>query len=650
MISSVLLSIVSFIVLLSIVVIAHEYGHYKTGLLLGIGVERFAVGFGPALYKWRRKKGENDIEYRINAIPLGGYVKFVGENRDDKVEAQDSHRAFNLAPVWKRVLTVFAGPFMNMVLGFFLFCVIFLIGFPAPAATVGEIRPDSPAEIAGLKVGDRVVAIDGKELRFWHEFAVRIADNPEVPMVLTVERPVAGTAGAAVAPQRLDLPITPSRTVARHPLYMFETERGEIGIKPIGYAPLIGIADENSPAYRSGLRTGDLVMTVNDRPIRFFSELAAAPAEVDGPLKLTVARGEENIRQESPAGSFTAVLDGGEARTLEALGIESGELFVYRVEPESPAEKAGLKTGDRLQSLSVPALPSWDALFAILQPLEEQRVVLQIDRQGEKIELPLPEGGPEGWNAERLGLSVEGIRILSLREDGPARQTDLRENDKLVGLFLEPLSSWVNFTQVIRACPNREVAITVRRDGASQTLTAMPKKIERLDDLNEKVSYGQIGVWTMVMHSAVPEITERYWNPLKIFARGMEETWTWTVRLVESIYYIFSGKVSTKSLGGPIMIARLAGESSRMGLIQFLMLVAIISFNLAFINLFPIPILDGGNLLLFTIEAVKGKPLSDRAMGVALRFGLLVIAALFMLIFYNDFRWLVFKVKEVFIP
>lgn len=649
MISSVLISIVSFIVLLSIVVIVHEYGHYKTGLLLGIGVERFAVGFGPALYKWRRKKGENDIEYRINAVPLGGYVKFVGEERGDVVADQDSHRAFNLAPVWKRVLVVFAGPFMNMVLGFCLFCVIFLVGFPAPAATVGEIRPDSPADVAGLKVGDRVVAIDDKPLRFWHEFAVHIADNPEVPMVLTVERPAPAAVGEAVTPLRLNLPITPSRTVARHPLYLFETERGEIGIKPVGYAPLLGVADENSPAYRAGLRTGDLVLSVNDRPVRFYSELPAALAAVDGPLRLAVARGLENIRQEQPEPSFTAELTGQKPLTLATLGLESSELFVS-VQPDTPAQAAGLLNGDRLVGVEIRALPSWEALIKIVKPMEEQPLVLQIDRQGEKLAVSLPAAASAGWDLEQLGIAADGIKVLSLREDGPAWRAGLRENDKVVGLVVDPLTSWANFTQAIRECPNREVLITLRRGGQSLTLPVTPKKVERLDDLNEKVSYGQIGVMTMVMHSAVPEITERYWNPVKIFTRGMQETWTWTVRLVQSVYYIFSGKVSTKSLGGPIMIARLAGESSRMGLIQFLMLIAIISFNLAFINLFPIPILDGGNIMLFTLEAIKGKPLSDRAMGVALRFGLIVIAALFVLIFYNDFRWLVFKVKEVFIP
>jgi regulator of sigma E protease len=147
--------------------------------------------------------------------------------------------------------------------------------------------------------------------------------------------------------------------------------------------------------------------------------------------------------------------------------------------------------------------------------------------------------------------------------------------------------------------------------------------------------------------AAAPEVIERYWNPIKIIQRGLQESWTWTVRIIKGIFYLIVGKVPTSSLGGPIAIARMAGESAQMGLIQFLLFTAIISFNLAIINLVPVPIFDGGHLLLFSVEKVIGRPLSERAMSIALRVGIAAVAALFMLIFYNDFRWVFFKIKEV---
>lgn len=187
----------------------------------------------------------------------------------------------------------------------------------------------------------------------------------------------------------------------------------------------------------------------------------------------------------------------------------------------------------------------------------------------------------------------------------------------------------------------------VLRSGATTTIKAVPRKVEELNALGQKETYGQIGIQRLVAFTPAVEEVERYWNPVKILIRGLQESWTWTVRLIKGLFYLFVGKVPTSSLGGPIAIARMAGESAQMGVIQFLIFTAIISFNLAFINLLPIPIFDGGHLLLFAIEGVRRRPLSERAMGVALRIGIVVLAALFMLIFYNDFRWVFFKLKEM---
>jgi regulator of sigma E protease len=552
LISSFLISVGAFVLLLSIVVIAHEYGHYKTGRLLGIGVERFSIGFGPALYKWTR----DGVEFKIGAVPLGGYVKFVGEEPDKPVSDDQRDKAFSTAPVYKRMLTVVAGPAMNVVLGFVLFCIIFVFGFPAPAAVIGDVAPNTPAAKAGVLPGDRVVAIDGKPIRFWHELSLRVADSAARPLVFAIER----------AGRRLSLPITPERINAPDMLYMFETQRGSIGVSPMGLRPLIGVRDANSDAAKAGLKTGDVILTVDDKPVVFFAELEPLLAAATGPLRLGVGRGEPNVFQEHPALSETVVVppaaDG--PWTLGKLGVESGEMYVYAVQPASPAEAAGLHAGDRL-------------------------------------------------------LAVD---------------------DRMV-------NSWKEFTEAIRAKPDRETSIMVLRSGATTTIKAVPRKVEELNALGQKETYGQIGIQRLVAFTPAVEEVERYWNPVKILIRGLQESWTWTVRLIKGLFYLFVGKVPTSSLGGPIAIARMAGESAQMGVIQFLIFTAIISFNLAFINLLPIPIFDGGHLLLFAIEGVRRRPLSERAMGVALRIGIVVLAALFMLIFYNDFRWVFFKLKEM---
>ncbi|NLH49938.1 MAG: RIP metalloprotease RseP [Myxococcales bacterium] len=551
MISSFLISIGSFLVLLSIVVIVHEYGHYKTGRLLGIGVEKFAFGFGPALYKWKR----DGIEYRINVVPLGGYVKFIGDEPDQPVPDELRSVAFNLAPIYKRMLTVFAGPAMNMVLAFLLFCVIFLVGFPAPAAIIGNVSDDSPAQKAGLRPGDRITSINGEPIRFWHELSLRIADSPDQPLVLGVRR----------ADRPLEIPLTPEKITGPDMLFQFETERGSIGVSPVGMRPLMDVSDANSPAYQAGLRTGDLILTVNGKPLMFLEELPERLAE-SGELTLGVARGEPNILQDNPQLTDT---------------------------------------------IKIP---------------------------------PAPAGA---WTPADLGLRSGELTIYDVSADGPAKAVGLKRGDRLIGLDGGPIESWEHFTKVVRANPGKPLTLTLIRAGEELTVSVTPKKVETLDMMGRKETYGQVGIQRMIVFNPTVEETERYWNPVKIVMRGAQESWIWATRIVKGIYLIIIGKVPTSSLGGPIAIARMAGESAQMGIIQFLMFMAIISFNLAIINLVPVPIFDGGHLLLFSIEKITGKPLGEKAMALALRIGIAVIVALFLLIFYNDFRWVFFKIKEL---
>ena len=141
------------IVMLGVIVTAHEFGHYCVGRLCGIGVVEFSVGFGPRLLGWERK----GIKYSLRAIPLGGFCAFVGED-----ERNDDPRAMNNQPVWKRFLTVLAGPFMNFVLAFIV-CAVMLHGYfiAQTYPIVDQVMADMPAEAAGLMAGDRIVEVNG---------------------------------------------------------------------------------------------------------------------------------------------------------------------------------------------------------------------------------------------------------------------------------------------------------------------------------------------------------------------------------------------------------------------------------------------------------------------------------------------------------
>jgi regulator of sigma E protease len=182
----VLTTILSTVIVLGILVFVHELGHFLLAKRLGVGVLTFALGFGPKLIG--RKIGET--EYKICAIPLGGYVKLIGENPEEEVKEEDRSRSFSFQPIWKRALIISAGPFFNFFLAAVLFSSVNLfVGIPSPPSTkIGEVTADFPAERAGLRKGDVILAINGEEVTKWDELSKIIRSSKGKDLLLKVKR------------------------------------------------------------------------------------------------------------------------------------------------------------------------------------------------------------------------------------------------------------------------------------------------------------------------------------------------------------------------------------------------------------------------------------------------------------------------------
>jgi len=176
-----LLSILSFLIVLSVLVLVHELGHFLLARRCGVRVEKFSFGFGPKLFSFRR----GETEYLISAIPLGGYVKMAGE---DPSEGRGEPWEYLSKTVAERLSIIFAGPAFNYILAFLIFSFIFMVGSPVPTAEVGSILKGYPAEISGIVAGDRVTAVDGVGVKFWEDMTVLIHKRTEGVIRLTIER------------------------------------------------------------------------------------------------------------------------------------------------------------------------------------------------------------------------------------------------------------------------------------------------------------------------------------------------------------------------------------------------------------------------------------------------------------------------------
>ncbi len=209
------MSLVYAVILLGIIIFVHEVGHFLFAKLSGVKVLKFSLGFGPKIFG--KKIGET--EYLICWLPLGGYVKMLGEEPGEEFDDSEKERTFGAQSLYKRAMIVVAGPLFNIFFASLVFMVIFMSGVPRLTALVGEVTDDTPAARAGLLEGDRIIAINDREIRYWDEMQEIIHERPEEAVTLKVER----------NNESFSLSLTPERKVVKN-IFGEDTEIGLIGI------------------------------------------------------------------------------------------------------------------------------------------------------------------------------------------------------------------------------------------------------------------------------------------------------------------------------------------------------------------------------------------------------------------------------------
>jgi regulator of sigma E protease len=229
-----------------------------------------------------------------------------------------------------------------------------------------------------------------------------------------------------------------------------------------------------------------------------------------------------------------------------------------------------------------------------------------------------------------IGVPTSTTQIGEVLADKPAARAGLRAGDRVTVIDGKPVSRWNDLALLISESGGKPVKLTVQRDGKTFSVTVTPEMRTAKNLLGETVTSPAIGV--MVSKEF---ITERV-GPLEAVVKGSEHTWNVTKMTVIAVGKIFSGSISVDNIGGPIMIAKTAGEQAETGLVYFLSFMALLSINLGLLNLLPVPILDGGHLVFYLWEMIVGKPVHLRAREIAQQIGLVLLVGLMVLAFYND--------------
>ncbi|MEO5970411.1 MAG: RIP metalloprotease RseP, partial [Bdellovibrionia bacterium] len=335
--SSFLHSVFAFIIILVPLVVFHEFGHFVFAKIFGVKAEIFSIGFGPRL--WGKQMGET--EFRLSAIPMGGYVKLLGEDREAELSPEDQKRSLHRQAPWKRFFIFIGGPLFNFILAVFIFMVILVVGEPQLSSVVARVVHGSVAEQAGFRSGDQIIAVAGNPVKKFEEVSQVLNENPNKKLVFQVLHPHATT------PNEIEVMTSSQLGMS---MYGESAPVGEVdGLLAMGRATQVGVSDPASLIGKLGMETGDKIVSFNSQPVNSWEEIEAlfGKQEMGKAFSLEFKKAKAADTKELP--KAVILTKSANSKSLgEDFGLYSSELFVEKPVPGSPADVAGLRPGDRL--------------------------------------------------------------------------------------------------------------------------------------------------------------------------------------------------------------------------------------------------------------------------------------------------------------
>jgi regulator of sigma E protease len=518
------------VALIAALIAIHEFGHFIVAKACGVRVKVFSVGIGGRLvgFRW------GDTDYRISWIPFGGYVRMAGADPFMEGGADDddprADGAFMAQPAWKRLLIVFAGPAMNLVLPFVVFTSLKMAGEPQPRADVGTVDAEGGAAAAGVLPEDRIVEVEGAPALTWSDVIEAFEASTDATIDLVVDRE-----GARIP---IAIPVEKGDYGAARDPYDF-------GLSSSAPDTTVLVDDPASPAGKAGLHTGDALTAIEGAPVRNWNEV-------------------RRLLLRAKAG-----------------GLAQVQVTVRRAEAASDAPA---------EPLTLRADPTW---APSLTPVDDDLW--------------------QGW-----GLASALVSVGQFAENGSsAKDAGVKEGDRLLAIDGRPIHVWRDVVLAVAASASgegsaqttRSMVVSVRRAGEVRDIQVKPQVVEDTDELGRYRWRPLLGIGSGGDTVLTPMVPRVYPFP-EALGRASDEVVLVSGFILEQLGKLTTGEAAfDQSVGGPVEIFRQTRAAAERGVFDWARQLGLFSISLGIINLLPIPVLDGGQLVMYLAEWVRGRPL-----------------------------------------
>lgn len=570
------MQIIAGIVLLGVLITFHELGHFLFAKWLGVRVLVFSVGFGPKIFGFKR----GETEYRLSVIPLGGYVKMFGESLEDELTPAEKQQSFMHQAIWRKSLIAFAGPLFNFILPVILFFALLVGREQVFAPRVGTLLPDGVAARSGILVDDVIIAVNGQPVESFNQVAETISHSPGKDVSVRVRR-----SDVAQGVQEIDLVVRPESKASTNPLEK-DQPVGRIGIMPAVELPII-VLSKDSPLAASGLTNFDEVKSIDGQAIVSASSLFATIGRIKPGAKIVVSRKIPNQEQAA------------------LLTMEAPQNLALTARPENITVSHNLE-GNLSASLE-------SQIVATKEVLKKDQALL----------------------VAHHGIAPAKGVIDQVKADSVLAALGVGLFDRIVAVDGESMS-FAQLPQAILHNPfSPHVLGLAKADGSQQVVVfSLPQKVTDQLGLDADL-LSVVGFSTHSVFKA-GELIERTVGVGEALQRATSQTADIAIMTGKSLLMLIKNDAPASQVGGPIMLFDMAQKAAQKGLAYYIFIMCLLSVNLGLLNLLPIPALDGGHLLLFGIEAVQRKPLSQKTRAIATQIGITLLLLMMALALFND--------------